>query len=238
MPALPLIHLVLGNAPEAGTTNCAALLADYFRYQGRDVLAFEVSSQGVGLSAYSALQAKRIYAPRNLMTGDTKELGKVFGFSEGVRVVDCNSRDFDTVVSFLRDHHMEEHPGWMVHYVVTPGSLKEAPAGLLKLAPLMPFPLVLWNTGFRRPDGGVEQILQALTLVETDLAGQIAIPRNAQEVLALCEQHHALLYEVQRGRFGITKVAAAKDLRTELVPQLDNLLGLNTKASEWVYEYS
>ena len=238
MAALPLIHLVLGNAPEAGTTSCAALLADYFRYQGKEVLAFEIASQGVGLSAYNALQAERIYSPRNVMTGDTKALGKLFAFSDALRVADCSPQDFDTLVSFLRDHHMEEHPGWMVHYVVTPGSLKEAQAGLLKLAPLMPFPLVLWNTGFRRPYGGVEQILRALTLVETDLAGQVAIPRNAQEVLALCEQHHALLYEVQQGRFGITKVAAAKDLRTELVPQLDNLLGLNTKASEWVYEYS
>ena len=236
MASLPLIHLMLGNVPNTGKTSCAALLVDYFRYQGKHVRSFDASSRGAGLSAYTALQATRIDMLRRLMTDNTKELGKAFSFSEELRVIDCSSVDFKTMVSFLRDHHMEEHPGWMVHYVVTAGSLKEAQDGLVELAPLMPFPLVLWRAGFWRETTSFDQVLRSLALLKSDTHGHVDIPKSGRDILALCEQHHVLLHEVQTGRLGITKVTASKDLRTELVAQLDSLLGLNTKASEWVHE--
>ena len=227
MAELSLIHLILGNAPGTGKTQCAALLADYFRHQGQTVSCFDVSSRGVGLSGYRGLEVKQIYQPVSYATGDTKELGKAFAFSPELRIIDCSSRDFETMCRFISEHHLTEQPGWMVHYPVTPTTLKEAHEGLLKLAPLMPFPLVLWRNGLRQSDPSRERILAQLTLSEADLTGDIEIAYENPSILRFCEEKHLLLSEAETGLYGIAKVPKAKRARRSLASQLDSILNVD-----------
>lgn len=226
MAELSLIHLMLGNAPGTGKTPCAALLADYFRHQGQTVSCFDVSSRGVGLSGYRGLEVKQIYQPVNYATGDTKQLGKAFAFSPEFRIIDCSSRDFETMCRFISEHRLTEQPGWMVHYPVNPATLKEAHEGLLKLAPLMPFPLVLWRNGLRQTDPSRERVLAQLTLSEADLAGHIEIAYENPSILRFCEEKHLLLSEAETGLYGIAKVPKAKQARRSLASQLDSILNV------------
>ena len=238
MAPLPLIHLMLGNAKGIGKTDSAALLVDYFRQQGKEVCCIEVCSRGTGLSAYRKLQVKKVYQPENFVTGETRELGTIFAFNPVLRVVDCSSEDFEVVCRFIREHRLKEHPGWMVHYPVTPTSLKEAREGLLKLVPAMPFPLILWRNGFPQTELSREKALSALLLAKADVAGQVDLPYDETGLLSFCQQNHLLLNEVENGQFGIVKASAAKILRPLLSQQLDQLLGLDSSIPSWVSEYS
>lgn len=232
MVELPLIHLVLGNAPGTGKTQCAALLADYFRHQKQPVSCFDVCSQGSGLSGYRVLEVKTIYQPVNYATGDTKELGKAFAFSPEVRIIDCSSRDFETMCRFISEHRLTEQPGWMVHYPVTPATLKEAHEGLLKLAPLMPFPLVLWRNGLRQTDPSRARVLAQLTLSEADLTGHVEVTCEDPSILRFCEERSLLLSEVETGLYGIAKVPKAKQAKRLLAAQLDRILKVDLPAQK------
>lgn len=236
MANIPLVHLMLGNVRATGKTQFAALLADYFRHQGEVVRSVDVCSQGHGLSGYRTLRADHVLWPRDPVTGEPKELRKIFSFSSEVRVVDVAARDFTDVSNFLNDHRLGGFPGWVVHFPITPQSLKDARAGLLKLLPLMPFPLVFWLNGFRGNEA-VQTVLSTLTMAKSDVAGWVAIPER-HAMLSLGKEQSLLLSDIESGKFGFAKASEAEDFRAQLADQLDSILGLSLKQPALVRQLS
>ena len=223
---------MLGNVKATGKTQFAALLADYFRHHEEVVRCIDVSSQGYGLSGYRTLQANHVYWPMDLITGETKELKKIFSFTPEIRVVDVASRDFDVVIDFLSDHRLGGFPGWVVHFPVTPKNLNEAREGLLKLLPLMPFPLVFWLNGFASNEA-VQTVLSTLTMAKRDVAGWVMIPER-HPMLSLGKEKSLLLSDIKTGQFGLAKAVEAEGFRVQVGDQLDSVLSVDPKQPAWV----
>ncbi|RRA50330.1 hypothetical protein [Acidipila sp. EB88] len=229
MANTPLIHLVMGNVRATGKTQFAALLADYFRHHEEAVRCVDVSSQGYGLSGYPTLRAHHVSWPTDLVTGEAKELKKIFSFSPEVRVVDVASPDFDVVIDFLGDHRLGGFPGWVIHFPVTPKTLKEAREGLLKLLPFMPFPLVFWLNGFHGNEA-IQTVLSTLTMAKRDVAGWVVISER-HAMLSLGKEKSVLLSDIETGQFGLAKAVEAEGFRAQVADQLDSILRMQAIAN-------
>jgi hypothetical protein len=177
---IPSIHVFHSNVGGVGKTYLAALLADYFKQNGRDLRCFDSDSYRIGLSAYDGLNVECLW--KDDQDGGGIDFDPVFESCAEVSILDCGPVGYSAFLQYIKQNRLQECGGWMLHVPLMRYRLESSKYGFERMNMPQPLPFVFWLNAFMDGPFTLNEVLSCFSMSSSQIAGAINLAGTELEL--------------------------------------------------------
>jgi hypothetical protein len=168
---IPSIHVFHGNVGGTGKTLFAALLADYFKQEGRDLRCFDTDRSWANLSHYESLDVERLW--RNDVNGGVIDFDPVFDSRAEITILDCGPVGYGAFMQYIKVNRLQKRANWMLHVPLMRSRLESSAFGVERMKAIRPLPFVFWLNGFMDGPFTLDEALRGVPISGEELVGSV-----------------------------------------------------------------
>jgi hypothetical protein len=177
---IPSIHVFHSNVGGVGKTHLAALLADYFKQNGRDLRCFDSDSCGAGLSAYAGLNVEPLW--KGDQNGGGIDFDPVLESHAEISILDCGPVGYGVFLQYLKQNRLQRRGDWLLHVPLMRSRLESSKYGFERMNVPQPLPLVFWLNAFMDGPFSLHEALTCFSIPRDRIAGSINLAGTELEL--------------------------------------------------------
>jgi hypothetical protein len=177
---IPSIHVFHSNVGGVGKTYLAALLADYFKQNGRNLRCFDSDSNRIGLSAYDGLNVESLWKDDQNRGGI--DFDPVFESNAEVSILDCGPVGYGAFLQYIKQNRLQERGGWLLHVPLMRSRLESSKYGFERMNVPQPLPFVFWLNAFMDGPFSLNEALSCFSIPSDQIAGSINLAGTELEL--------------------------------------------------------